>query len=431
MTEARADRTVPSLRLTVIGCALLAVIACGGGGLLDRGRPLTFGHDLLASYAAGRLVAEGRAGSMYDEAVVEATVRRITVDANLTGEPAHAKWLNPACLAVLFSPLATLPYRHALLLWTALNAGLFGGALHTILRWMPDGSTMRRRPFLLAVLASCPCFLAIEHQQNTFVSLAILTAAATAWRSGSALRTGLLIGLLAYKPHLAAAVGLAAAFSLGWRAVAGMAAGGLSLLAIGEIASPGLTYGFLTGVPKIAAGVLSDPSYNWGRQLTPMAAWRVVLGQASSTVTVLSTVTSVVVLVVVARTAWRSRHGAGRDAAIATAVVAAPMVAPYFMDYDLLLLVIPAALTLGTAGGGWKATIPWAALWVVAYVNVDLVRTVGVNGVTFLMAGILVWRPWALARAANGAAEERTPEVDLQDVRGTGTSIATLPLVAR
>ena len=89
-------------------------------------RPLSFGHDLLPSYVAGKLVLKGHASAMYDrQSVFELEARQIA-DANLDMDPRYGPWLNPPFYAWVFVPLAKLPYRQALATFVGLQSGAAG-----------------------------------------------------------------------------------------------------------------------------------------------------------------------------------------------------------------------------------------------------------------------------------------------------------------
>src|SRR5258707_9199072 len=75
----------------------------------------------------------------------------------------------------------------------------------------------------LLVVLPLPFWQALCHQQNTFISLLLLTAATACWRNGRGFSAGVFAGLLFFKPQLAAIFALALIIGLGWRAVAGLA----------------------------------------------------------------------------------------------------------------------------------------------------------------------------------------------------------------
>src|SRR4029077_4896124 len=87
--------TQPARWRIVLLCAILGAVAGLLGGVLDRSQPLTFGHDLISSYTAGRMLLDGKGGSLYDASACESAGRSVMTDANLSGNPHHVRWLNP------------------------------------------------------------------------------------------------------------------------------------------------------------------------------------------------------------------------------------------------------------------------------------------------------------------------------------------------
>ncbi|HEX8913324.1 MAG TPA: glycosyltransferase family 87 protein [Humisphaera sp.] len=429
MTPPAAENLTPASRpttprvlaagvITAFVATLLALLA----GVLDASAPLTFGHDFLPPYVVGSLVRDGQAAHLHEAAATVPVARSVVADQNLTNDPSIARWINPTFFAAAFAPFSVLPYRAALLAWTALNAGLLGGSLAVLWGWVP--ATRRAGVgFGLAVLASCPLLLAVEHQQNTFVSLALVVAATAAWRGGRPTLAGLAIGCLAYKPQIAALLGIAVWAHQGRRALAGLLLGGGGWLLLGEVLARGSTLAFLRDVPPIVREIQSL-GFNWGRQVTPTTFLRVLPGVPLAVATWVGAAISLAVVTAVARFAVRRRGSDGADRVIAAAVAALPLAAPYFMDYDLLLLAVPAALTLRSAPRRTTVAL-WAALWVVAFVNIDLVQVLGLNAVVPVL--VLV----ALSSAGLGRWPAASRGLSFAEAGGSPTATDAKPLETR
>src|SRR5205814_821596 len=93
-----------------------------GPGLHDRAGNVK-GGDFVLFYAAGRIVAAHQADHLYDPDLEE------RIEYGLTGEWSGRHGLiNPPFFALLFVPLAALPYLPAFALWRAL-AGLGAAAV--------------------------------------------------------------------------------------------------------------------------------------------------------------------------------------------------------------------------------------------------------------------------------------------------------------
>jgi hypothetical protein len=205
----------------------------------------------------------------------------------------------------------------------------------------------------LLVLLPPPFWQALCHQQNTFISLLLLTAATACWRRGRGFTAGVFAGLLFFKPQLAAVFALALIVGLGWRAVAGLAVTGSVLLAITLFTLPWCLGDFLHRLPPTLHWLQMEAPYNWGRQVTFQSFWRLLIqghvrGDTQIIVKIFWWICSSAVFVSVAAAAWRhvrsGRNVASRDRLIAAAIASMPLVMPYYMDYDLLLLAIPAVL---------------------------------------------------------------------------------------
>jgi hypothetical protein len=381
--------TAGGLARASIASAAIVLVLGWLGDVLDLDRQLSFGHDLIPSYVAGRIVASGDASHLYDPAACETVGRAVMVDANLSGNPRDVRWLNPGFFALLFAPLAQLPYRWALLVWMSLNAALFGGTMRALVE---NRTRIAVLLFVGLVAASCPFLLAFEHQQNSFLSLAILTAAVVAWRGGRPFAAGLLVGLLAYKPQLAAAIGVALVLSQGRRALLGLIISASSLLLLGEVFAPGSTLGFLRSVPPIVRAMQSEPVFNWGRQVTPTSFWCALLGPGRAELARgLGIASSLTAMATVAWIAWRAR-GRGQEAIdqlIASTILLLPLSAIYFMDYDLLLLAIPASLMVRKRLVA-AALVCAAALWVAIYVNLASVEAMHLNLVVIVLSTIAI-----------------------------------------
>ncbi|HWE96323.1 MAG TPA: glycosyltransferase family 87 protein [Tepidisphaeraceae bacterium] len=346
---------------------------------------LAMGHDLLPSYAAGTLVRKGTPRLMYERAAVQAVESRTILDADLEMDARYGPWLNPPFFAWVFAPLSALPYRTAAAVFLCVNMLLLAGSLVLLTRMFlsrrmhrdsspaycsPSASSSRsgaenlqsavaKVPWqawalvpLLAILP-LPFWQALCHQQNTFISLLLLAAATTCWRRGWGFRAGVFAGLLFFKPQLAAVFSLTLVIGLGWRALAGLALTGAALLAVTLITLPGCLGAFLHNLPPTLHWLQMEAPYNWGRQVTFQSFWRLLIqghtrGETQTIVKMLWWLCSGTAIAGVALAAWRHLRGgrptASCDRLIAASIAAMPLVMPYYMDYDLLLLSIPAVL---------------------------------------------------------------------------------------
>lgn len=403
----------------------------------DAGR-LTLGGDLVPAYAAGTLVRQGRAADVYDPAALAEVERAIVRDARLEPLPLYGAYLNPPFFAAAYAPLAALPYRTAAGVWLGINLLCVAGALVLLVRMLPRGAGWRCWGLVpLLLLISMPFWQAICHLQNTCVSLLIVCGVVTCWRAAFenprvvrwGVAAGALCGLLIYKPQLACAISLVLCLSLGWRAAAGCCATGAALVVLALVKMPGAFAAYAYHLPRAVEQIQNRPGYNWGRQVTLRGFWRLLLqggegGADVLAVTLLAWVGVIVGVAALGIAVWavlRAREGVRpTDRLIAATIAAMPLLMPYYMDYDLLLLAVPAVLLAGEwlrAGrtplrGDRQLVIVWAGLFLTLYLNPGLARPMRLNLAAVLVAavaGATVARCVSAARARNSTMTPADP----------------------
>ena len=199
-----------------------------------------------------------------------------------------------------------------------------------------------------------PVVQAMTHGQNTLFSLVLLCLVVQAWRSGRALAAGLLGGLLFYKPQLAAVIAVVMVLNLGPRCLLGLAMTGGALLLINVLSLPGSLMDYLHRLPLNVHNFQAENPYLWERHATFVSFWRLLLqgraiGEASMAVRLLSgvccTLLGGALLAAVVR--FRRCTGPRRDRLISATICAMPLLMPFYFDYDLLLLAVPAVLLAG------------------------------------------------------------------------------------
>ncbi|HEX8913323.1 MAG TPA: glycosyltransferase family 87 protein [Humisphaera sp.] len=369
------------------------------------------GDDLIPSYMAGTFVRQGRPDLLMDYPAAErfqADLRRAN---GLEQHGRTGPWLNPPFYAWVFVPLSAMPYPLALAAWAAVNLGLLAASVAMLHRMLPADRRRQGDAMLVGglLVISFPGIQVLACQQNTFLSLCILCGTVTLWRGGRATAAGAVAGLLCFKPQLAAIVWLALACSLRWRAVAGIALSAGLLVGASLVAMPGAWADYLTKLPTLIPSLRTDRPYFWERQVTFVGFWRLLLlGRAGGPnpllVTALWAAGAAVIGALLATPAWRAVRGRlsgiGRDRWIAATVAASPLLMPYYMDYDLLLLAVPVTLLAAERMAGGRADTRWlVAGWAATYGCLYLNATVGVEtyvSVTVpavaVLAGCTAWR---------------------------------------
>lgn len=413
------------------GVALFLLVLGVGNLFLPAERAVTrqmLGHDFLAFYTAGHFLRAGQGEAMYDLKAVRRFQRQVEQEAQLAGGGTAPYW-NPPFYAWAFAPLSGWPYRVALGVWWAAGLMCLGGAIVLLCRMLPEGTTWRTWGLVpLLVVISPPALQAFVHGQNTFLSLLLLAGTVSLWRAAAgggpvrwrgwtvptALLAGMSAGLLLYKPQLGALVALVLVVSLGRRALLGVVLSGTALLLISLWTVPGGMEGFLGRVPGNLRW-MQEQQYFWERHVTLKAFWRLLIqgqepGGTWSVSGVLWGLSGVGLGSLLASAAYRfvrqrdPHYGSGpwrapesRDALIAASIVCMPLLMPYYFDYDLLLMAVPAVLFARerleeregalSAGDRWLVRL-WVAFYAVLYVSPALAGWTRVQVAVMLLAGI-------------------------------------------
>jgi hypothetical protein len=387
------------------------------------------GLDFLPFYAGGALARTGRADLLYNIPAVAAFERETAKSADVDLGKDFGPFWNPPFYAWVFAPLSMLPYRQALLVWTLANVAALAASFILLVRMLPRGATWQSFMLVpLLILVSIPFIQAISHGQNTFTSLLLLCCAVTAWRSRRAVWAGVFCGLLCYKPQHAAVLGAVMTLSLGRRTLLGLGGVVLALTLLTVVTMPGAMSDWLHRLPSNLHFMQVENPYNWERHATLKAFWRMLIqghavGEATPLVTLLTalctTIAAAGLLSGIIRcnrpmvdNVWTNETSAVRlDRLIAAAVTATPLVMPFYFDYDLLLLAVPAVLFAGEmlAASPGKMPAPsdrwlvrsWVLLFVILLINTPLSRLLGMGVIApplALVAGLSIMRARRLPR---------------------------------
>lgn len=410
----------------------------------DAGK-LGLGYDFLPAYVAGGFARTGEFDKMYDRAAFSEMQGRVIREAGLEMDGRYGAGLNPPHFALMFAPLSALPYRTAAAAWLGINVVLLATSLALLVRLIPgeappvriagEGSAWsafaarwRVRGLVpLLVMTSMPFCQAMGHQQNAFLSLLLSVVAVMFWRSGKSFRAGAVAGLLFYKPQLGAVVALVLVADLGRRAVLGLGVTAVVTLLVTVYAMPGALAEYFRTLPLNVDWIQNQHAYNWGRQATFLGFWRLLIqgrevGPIVPTVRLLWGACALAVAAALAVVFFRSRRNRSRDRLITASIACAPLLLPYYLDYDLLLLVVPAVLFAGDAirtgnlsrAERWTLRA-WVALYVWAYLNPGLSGILRVSLTVPLLAcvsgGLLArcLRPRVSSAAGGGAERMDSP----------------------
>jgi hypothetical protein len=346
-TLCRAGRAIAPYALA----AVLALLAFGLWGYViaqvvdaSDGEAADRREDVVAYYAAGRLLGDGRAADLYDAEAVAALQRSIL------GRPAGhhdgLAYMNPPFVAALFWALAELPYTGAQAVWFAVSALALIGAL--ALLW-PELRALPRRwaaVFFFAALASFPLVWSLLYGQISPLILLSWVLFYRALKGNRQVPAGLALAGALIKPQLALVPVLYLVTTRRWRALLASAAGGAALV-LASVLLAG-AHATLVAYPRFLLeslqwqqdyGVDRAHMFGWTSFLQPLlpnASGMTALGAGA----IASAATLVLALVV-----WRRRNESRPTAlgmmALATATI---LTSPHVHAQDLGILLVPAAL---------------------------------------------------------------------------------------
>ncbi len=192
------------LALTVVGAA--GWIALSPGGVDREGKPI--GTDFVGFYTASRLALDGHPELAYDVGAHWAAQKAL-----FGPKLGYTAFFYPPPALLISLPLALAPYFWSLAAWLAAT----GYAFYRVLRlYLPSLDPA-------AFLAFPAVFVNAAHGQNGFLSAALIGGGLFAMDRSPAL-AGVLLGAMAFKPHLALAIPFALVFARRWTTLIAAAA---------------------------------------------------------------------------------------------------------------------------------------------------------------------------------------------------------------
>ena len=301
-----------------------------------NGKPI--GYDFMGFWSAARLALAGRPEAAFDFSAISAVQHAALPEA----PGLFFAWFHPPTFLLVVLPFGLLPYPAAVALFMLGTAALWAAFVRQIL---PD-----RRSWIVAA-ATPAALISLLIGQDAFLT-ASLAGFALIWLDRRPLVAGVLIGLLAVKPHLAVLFPLALVAEGRWRTIAA-AALTVVLFVAASIAAFGwgLARTFLDNLP-----VIQHLTENGGAPLSKMPsafAFALSLGAPVAAASVLQGAVALFAAVCVWR-AWR-RPDSGFEAKAATFLAGSLLVSPYLFYYDLLWAA-PAIAWLALLGmkGGFR-----------------------------------------------------------------------------
>jgi hypothetical protein len=309
-------RTFRWLRTAAIGFSILFVILAVQACVIIFSKHQAV--DFLSFWAAGHLVALGRAASAYN--VIDHRILELMV-APIKG---LLPFPYPPPFLLLVTPFGMMPYWAGFAAWVALTYVCFFASSILI-------GSRKTLPFALSHPGVMANFLI---GQNGFLTSSIFIAGTKALERSSFFG-GAILGLLMIKPQLALVLPFAMIAGRHWNAILGGIFSSASALLVSWLAfGTGVYKGFFDILP-IYTDAMSANKWPWNELASPFALLR-FLGMPQPMALAIHGLIAFVAIVLVWR-AWRLKL-AERVAILACATMLVP---PYLFTYDSLLLVLP------------------------------------------------------------------------------------------
>lgn len=372
----RRVRVYPRILLVMFVLAVPVYAVTFDGGLDSKGRPM--GTDFIAFWSAARVTVEGLGVDPWNLQELEAF--QVAEFAGLNGPTA---WVYPPPTLLLVWPLGHLAFGPAFITWTIFGLTAFLGCLWFVIRG-------QRLAWPLA-WAFPGLWLGIAHGQTQFVVSALI-GGALLLLARHPVASGVLVGLMVVKPHLAILFPLVLVAGGYWRTFLTAAVTASTTFAVGVLAfGVESVQSWFNGMGLVGAAIDEGalPVYKF---VTPYTSFR-LLGLPEPVSLVLHACIALPVVWVVWRLWRRTDSLPIRGAALVTATF---LISPYAADYDLAALAFPIAwMALLGVRQGWLHgdrnllvtawILPWITAPIAAFSHVCIVP---------IVMGLMLFQLW-------------------------------------
>jgi hypothetical protein len=230
--------------------------------------------------------------------------------------------------------LALLPYPLALALWQGASFALYLAVIAAILQPIRREHGAIARLWLPVAAAFPAVFINLGHGQNGFLTAGLLGAALLALPRRPAF-SGILFGLLAYKPQFGLLIPVALLVSGQWRA---MIAAGITVIALAAAATFAFGteawWAFAASTETSRKLLLEQGDVGFEKLQSAFAAIRLWGGSIALAYFVQGAVS----VAAISGVAWMWRTSRDRELKAALLMIATLLASPHALDYDLVIL---------------------------------------------------------------------------------------------
>ncbi len=370
--DARRVRMYPRIVAAIFLVVSVIWVARSHDSVDLMGKPL--GCDFITYWAASRMALAGQASQAYSLASMF-HVEHLAVPAS----DSMFAWYYPPAFYLVALPLGLMPYLVAYGVFSAVTLALY---VYVMRR------TSQGREWMWCLAGFSGVWLNLLQGQNGFLTGALAGGAVLALRRRPVL-AGVLVGLLAIKPHLALLFPVALVAIRAWRTLAAAAVTAIAFTGAGVAVLGVATLRACIGSLAEARRFVEQGSLPWAKMPTVFAALRL----AGASVW-LAYAAHAVVAAGAAAVTWRVWRRCGdwqvRGAVLLSATF---LVSPYVFDYDLAWLAFPIAwlAAVGMRDGWLRGEREWlVAAWLLPVAMAPLASATHVQIGPVVTAG-LVW----------------------------------------
>ena len=303
-----------------------------GPGLQTRTGEIK-GADYVQFFLLGSLLNEGHADRLYDTAAIAAEAKH-RIAPQMEFHPARNPY-GPQ-VALVFAPLAAVPFLPSFLLFSAISALAYSAATWVLWRHAPQ--LERSGAYVVLLAAACPGLLyTLRFGQISTLTLIAPALAVAALAADRRFVAGLCLGLLAYKPQLLVVVVPTLVLARDWRCLGGVLAMSAGELALGWlVAGNGGMQQYVETLRDLARR--PDLVMLYPENAHSLRGFLRLLGVPTAWATGIT-------LALIPACAWalaRVWRPAGDSLMQVGALVTGMLLlSPHLLSYDLLLLVVP------------------------------------------------------------------------------------------
>lgn len=367
---------------TVAMVAYAGLFVAWSQGLLD-GAVHILSPDFVAFYSASWMALHSG-----DATSIWSLDSLFAVQAQLTGATDPVPWFYPPTFLLVILPVSLLPYLASVVVW----------ALVTATAWIISvvkATTVRHSWWV--ILGFPGLWRCLVGGQNGLLTAAIIGFAAWAWAKDRTVLSGVLVGLLIIKPHLALGVAVALLAVQAWRAVAAAVITALGFLGLSTLVFGWQTVPAWLGSMSEAFLDVQTGALPWSEMPSVYASLRMTgmdHTPALAIYLVIAVAATIAVVLIARRTTdWRWLWGAG--------MVGVFLMLPYSYSYDLAWLLLP-ILWLAETPTSKPEKVLLATAWIAPLAATTISQYSPVPQLTPLVLVGLMWMLWRRAGAAGG-----------------------------